>query len=48
MNAKISVLVICIEAILYLLLNHLYDCIFTILLTINFFLRLMSDSEAIL
>ena len=27
-NAKISVLVICVEAILYLLLYHLRDCAF--------------------
>ena len=29
MNAKISVLVICVEAIKYLLLYNLHDCTFT-------------------
>ena len=28
MNAKISVFVICVDAIIYLLLNNLYDCTF--------------------
>ena len=28
MNAKISVLVICVEAIIYLLLHSLHDCTF--------------------
>ena len=28
MNAKISIFVICVEAILYLLLHNLHDCIF--------------------
>ena len=28
MNAKISVFVVCVEAIIYLLLYNLYDCIF--------------------
>ena len=32
MNAKISVLVICVEAIIYLLLYDMYDCTFKVLL----------------
>ena len=32
MNAKISVLVICVEAIIYLLLYNLHDCTFNFLI----------------
>ena len=31
MNKKISVFVICVEAIIYLLLHHLYDCTFNLM-----------------
>ena len=31
MNAKISVVVICVEAIIYLLLHNLHDCTFKVL-----------------
>ena len=36
MNAKISVFVICVEAIIYLLLYNLHDCTFNIWSTISF------------
>ena len=35
MNAKISVLVICVEAIIYLLLYNLHDCTFNTLVLIT-------------
>ena len=36
MNAKISELVICVEAIVYLSLYNLHDCIFKVLRKVKF------------
>ena len=45
MNAKISVLVICVEAIIYLLLYNLHDCIFKALWQFTVFFKIDKASE---
>ena len=45
MNTKISVFVICVEAIIYLLLDNLYDCTFNIIkLNKNRIAKFMAES----
>ena len=41
MNAKISVFVICVEAIIYLLLYNLHECTFKIKINLNFYFTLL-------
>ena len=47
MNAKILVFVICIKAIIYLLLNNLYDCTFKQINNKSFYLLLIILSSDI-
>ena len=47
MNLKISIFVICVEAIIYLLLHNLHDCTFniSILLFVDTYPSLLKDSS---